>query len=179
MRVPFDVTRRRILELGIRDDLHSLISRCPGIHFREIQRRVQVATGQLSHHLRLLVKAGLLRTESDGKYLRYYAEVDMNLEEKRVLELAHRRSVRRILLCLLEYDACNNQQLTEELNLAPSTVSWHIKRLIEENLVSKRTAGRESFYSLNDAEFVRQVLVKYRASLMDRLVDGFVEMWEP
>lgn len=173
-----DVRRTRALELEIRQNLYSLISTCPGLHFREIQRRTEVSTGQLTYHLDCLVKAGLLRTSSDGEYLRYYAYPEMADEERRILEIVHRESPRHILLCLLENDACSNEQLTERLHLSPSTVSWHIKKLVDENIVKKRVAGRESLYSINDPELVRKVLIKYKETFMDKLVDRFTEMWE-
>ena len=40
----------------IRQGLYSLISRSPGLHFREIQRRTRMATGQLLFHLDSLRK---------------------------------------------------------------------------------------------------------------------------
>jgi predicted transcriptional regulator len=173
-----DERRINALELEIRRSLYSLISTCPGLHFREIQRRTEMATGQLTYHLDYLVKAGLLRTSSDGEYLRYYAYPEIGDEERRILELVHHKSIRHILLCLLENDVCNNEQLTEHLRLSPSTVSWHIRRLVDENIVEKKTSGRESLYSVNDPELVRKVLIKYRETFMDKLVDRFKEMWE-
>lgn len=168
----------RALELELRQNLHSLISTCPGLHFREIQRRTEVATGQLTYHLDYLVKAGLLKTSSDGEYLRFYALAEISDEEKKILQLMRRKSVRRIILCLLQNDTCNNEQLTENLHLSPSTVSWHINRLIDENVVNKRIVGRESFYSACDSELVTKVLMKYRRTFMDELVDRFLEMWD-
>ena len=173
-----DERRIKALELEIRQSLYSLISACPGLHFREIQRRTEVATGQLTYHLDYLAKAGLLRTSSDGEYLRYYAYPEISDEERRVLELVHHKSIRHILLHLLENDVCINEQLTGHLHLSPSTVSWHIKRLVDENIVEKKTSGRESLYSVNDPELIKKVLIKYRETFMDKLVNRFKEMWE-
>lgn len=169
---------KEIPEMTIRQSIHSLISRCPALHFREIQRRTELATGQLEYHLDYLVRAGLLRTTSDGEYLRYYAHTELSDRERRILELVRRKSVRHILLFVLNNDVRNNEQLSNDLHLSPSTVSWHIKKLSIENVVSKKTVGRESSYSIKDPEVVRKVLMKYRASFMDKLVDQFIEMWQ-
>jgi predicted transcriptional regulator len=171
------VLAKKLLEVGIRQKLFTLISECPGIHFRDAQRRTESSTGNLTYHLDSLVKAGLLTTVRDGKYLRYYAFTEKSTEEKRILELARRKTDRHILLLLLENETNTNEELSKILRLSPSTISWHIKKLIETNILCVKTEGRKVFYSVNSPELVSGILVKYKESYMDKLVDRFVEMW--
>jgi predicted transcriptional regulator len=178
MTFQFNERKRKTLDLSLRQGLFCLVSECPGLHFRDIQRRREMATGTLSYHLDQLVKAGLLTTVRDGEFLRYYVQGKIVVEEKKVLELARRKTVRHILLFLLNNDMGNNDALSDSLHLSPSTVSWHIKKLIEANVLTSRVTGRKIFYSVNDPEIVRAVLVKHKVSFMDKLVDRFVEMWE-
>ena len=88
------------------------------------------------------------------------------------------KSVRRILLYLLEYKNCNHEQLVKSVDLSPATVSWHVKKLVDSKIVDKEVVGRNSFYSINDPELVKKTLVTYRESFLDKLVDRFIEMWE-
>ena len=173
-----DVLQKKVLELEIRKNLYSLILKSPGLHFREIQRRTKMATGQLTHHLNYLQKVSLIVTRSDGEYLRYYADMQISDTERRVLELMRQKSVRRILLYLLEYKSCSHEQLVESSDLSPATVSWHIKKLVDSKIVDKEVVGRHSFYSINDFELVKKTLVTYRESFLDKIVDKFIEMWE-
>ncbi len=175
---PYGEVQRKALELEIRQSIYSLISTSPGLHFREIQRRTEIATGQLTYHLNHLQKAGLIKNINDGEYLRYYAQIQINDEERRVLELVRQKSIRHILLFLLENDNCNHELLVMNLDIAPSTISWHLKKLIDSNVVNKKVEGRKSFYSINNPELVMKVLVKYKESFLDILVDRFIEMWE-
>ena len=124
------ILAKKLLEVGIRQKLFTLISECPGIHFRDVQRRTESSTGNLTYHLDCLVKAGLLTTVRDGKYLRYYAFIEKSTEEKRILEIARRKTDRHILLLLLQNETNTNEELSKILNLSPSTISWHIKKLI-------------------------------------------------
>ena len=39
-----------------RDKIYSIIVQNPGLHFREIQRRTNIATGALQYHLEYLKK---------------------------------------------------------------------------------------------------------------------------
>jgi predicted transcriptional regulator len=169
--------QRKALELEIRQSLYSLISTSPGLHFREIQRRTHIATGQITYHLNYLQKVGLIKTEEDGEYLRYYAHIQINDEERNVLELVRQKSIRHILLYLLEYNNCNHEHLVTNLDIAPSTISWHLKKLIDANIVNKEVEGRKSFYSISYPELVKKVLIKYKESFLDILVDRFIEMW--
>jgi predicted transcriptional regulator len=171
------VLAKKLLEVGIRQKLFTLISECPGIHFRDAQRRTESSTGNLTYHLDRLVKAGLLTTVRDGKYLRYYAFTEKSTEEKRILEMARRKTDRHILLLLIQNETNTNEELSKILNLSPSTISWHIKKLIETNILSVKAEGRKVFYSVNNQELVSGILIKYKESYLDKLVDRFVEMW--
>jgi predicted transcriptional regulator len=171
------VLANKLLEVGIRQKLFTLISECPGIHFRDAQRRTESSTGNLTYHLDCLVKAGLLTSVRDGKYLRYYAFTEKSAEEKRILEIARRKTDRHILLLLLQNETNTNEELSEILNLSPSTISWHIKKLIETNILSVKVEGRKVFYSVNNQELVSGILIKYKESYLDKLVDRFVEIW--
>lgn len=168
----------KALKLGTRQRLFKLILECPGIHFRDIQRRTESATGNLTYHLDKLVKVGLLEVCRDGGYLRYYARKETSVEEKEILELARRKTPRYILLLLLQNEINTNEQLSRILNLTPSTVSWHITKLLETNILYVRAEGRKVFYSVNSPELVSRILIKYKESYMDKLVDRFVDMWE-
>ena len=169
---------QKALELGTRQRLFNLVLECPGIHFRDIQRRTESATGNLTYHLDKMVKVGLLEISRDGGYLRYYARKETSVEEKEILELARRKTHRHILLLLLQNETNTNEQLSRTLNLSPSTISWHIKKLVEKNILSVKAEGRKVFYSVNSPELVSRILIKYKESYMDKLVDRFVDMWE-
>jgi predicted transcriptional regulator len=175
---PYEEIQRKALELEIRQSIYSLISTSPGLHFREIQRRTKIATGQLTYHLNYLQKVGLIKFENDGEYLRYYANIQITDEERRILEMLLQKSIRHILLFLLENNNCNHDHLVKNLDIAPSTISWHLKKLIDANIVNKEVEGRRSFYSTNNPELVKKVLIKYKESFLDILLDRFIEMWE-
>ena len=177
MALKSGVLTKKLLKVGIRQKLFTLISESPGIHFRDAQRRTESSTGNLTYHLDCLVKAGLLTTVRDGKYLRYYAFTEKSTEEKRILDMARRKTDRHILLLLPQNETNTNEELSKILNLSPSTISWHIKKLIETNILSVKVEGRRVFYSVNNQELVSGILIKYKESYLDKLVDRFVEMW--
>ncbi|HLC76566.1 MAG TPA: winged helix-turn-helix transcriptional regulator, partial [archaeon] len=57
------------LDLEVRRRIYDCIVGSPGLHFREIQRRTNLATGSLDYHLHFLHKNGIIRTERDKNYV--------------------------------------------------------------------------------------------------------------
>lgn len=170
--------RDKAFEVGIRQQLFTLISECPGLHFRDVQRRTEAATGNLSYHLEHLVKAGLLEPVRDGKYLRYYVPKEASVEQKGILKLVRLKTDRHILLILLQNGVSTNEQLSEILHLSPSTISWHLKKLVNADILNASAVGRKTIYSIKDSDFVSKILIKYKESFLDTFVDRFVDMME-
>jgi predicted transcriptional regulator len=179
MTSPSRENREKSLELEKRRELYSLICTSPGLHFREIQRRTESGTGQLDYHLEYLKKVGLIFSEKKGEYLRFYAKTEITPEEKRILELLYQKNVRRILLHILENESCNHDGLVKNLDISPSTISWHLNKIIDAGVVDKVVDRRTSIYTVRDPDLVMKVLIQYRESFMDSVVDRFIEMWEP
>jgi predicted transcriptional regulator len=179
MSVPLYVKNRvDALKQETRRSIYSLITMSPGLHFREIQRRTGMASGQCTYHLDRLQKVGLVKASVDGNHVRYYPHAGMDGRERRVLELARQKSVRHILLYLLRFGRLNHEQLANSLGLSQSTVTWHLSRLVEGRIIDKEVLGRKSFYSVNDPPLVKMIITKYRASFLVKLVDRFADMWE-
>ncbi|WP_075057464.1 winged helix-turn-helix transcriptional regulator [Thermogymnomonas acidicola] len=58
---------------SVREDISEAIRKNPGIHFRELQRMLGLAVGQLEYHLyRLEVEGGRIFSRQDGRYRRYF-----------------------------------------------------------------------------------------------------------
>jgi predicted transcriptional regulator len=161
-----------------RQRIYSLIAHSPGLHFRELQRRTKMATGQLEWHLKWLLERSAITTITDGQYLRFYTFEDIGSDERKVIELTRQESVRHILIHLLENQCDNHENIVKKVNLSPSTVSWHLKKLVKANLVIKEVDGRKSFYHINNTDLVKKILIKYRESFLDRIVDRFIDMWD-
>ncbi len=64
---------QKALQLDVRKRIYTEIERAPGLHFREIQRRTSLAVGSLQYHLDYLQKHHIVRTQSEGKFVRYYS----------------------------------------------------------------------------------------------------------
>ena len=165
------------LKLDVRKKMYNIIKRNPGLHFREIQRRVGIATGATQYHLDYLVKKHLLKTERETKFLRYYL-VRQSFEETGLMSLLRQESMRRIIVFLMQRRFANNNSISDFVGLSPSTTSWHLEKLSGEGVVAKSKRGRKTYYKLIDKDKIAELLVGYRRSFLDEVVNNFVEVWE-
>jgi len=165
------------LALDVRKKIYNLLKRSPGLHFREIQRRTKLATGSLQYHLEYLTKRHLLKQEKDLKFTRFYL-VRQSFEHSKEMNVLRQPSLRKIVLFLLKKKRANNNQISKQIGLSPSTTSWHLDKLLEKGVVEKRKKGRKTIYTLTEREKTTSILVKYKRSFFDEMVDNFVEVWE-
>lgn len=168
------------LGLGVRSKIYKLIEKSPGLHFREIQRRTEIAVGSLQYHLDFLQKRHLIKIVKDGKFARYYSiRKGIVEQDERTISLLRQYSVRKIVLFLLSKKrGTSNQAIADAVMLSPSTCSFHLSKLLGANIIGKRQRGRKSLFYLIDRNQTAQLLVGYRKSFLDEMVDNFAEIWE-
>lgn len=167
------------LDLEVRRRIFNCINESPGLHFREIQRRTNLATGSIDYHLHFLHKNGLVRTERDKNYVRYYPLTkNWSDEEKSIIALLRNTKVRHVLIFLIEKKRSTPLKIAESTGISLSTLSWYLKQLKEKNIISERKKGRFRIYRVNDPELIVKYLVAHKASFLDTVVDRFIETWE-
>lgn len=166
------------LDLDARKNIYDIICAYPGIHTRELQRRTSLATGSLDYHLHFLYKNGLIRKEKAGRFTRYYsARVSYSDEEKHVLSILRQKTLRRVVLFLLQKEQANATEIGEACQLKPSNLSGHLKTLEQNGIVEFVKRGRYRLYSVKEKETIINCLVLHKKSFLDRLVDNFINAW--
>jgi DNA-binding transcriptional ArsR family regulator len=185
MSSPFEPKERKAvggvgdesLELSTRRWIWENIQRFPGIHFRELERKTALAHGALEYHLGVLEKAGVINAEKVAANIRYFpAEVPQ--DDQKTLGVLRQEIARRILVSLLERPSLGNQDLARILKKSPSTVSFHLNKLEENGLINRVIESGDLRYRIVEKDRVIRLLVVYRSSFLDRLVDRFVTSWE-
>jgi len=135
-----------------------------------------LAVGSVQHHIRFLVRRGLIIEAKEGKNLVYFPR-EFKSENRVLLSLLRQDSIRKILLCIL-MNPCNHEQIVKFVNLSPSTVSYHIKKLQNHNIITVKKQGRKTFYQVScDKQELVNLLITYQESFVDQLVDRVIEMW--
>lgn len=173
----FSDERGKLLELESRRRIYDIVRAHAGSHFREIERKSGLPPGNVKYHLSYLSRHGLIKEEKDGNNLRYFPN-EIKSENKKLLGFLRQNTIRNIMLSLLINDNCNHEQIVRIVNLSPSTVSWHLKKLEESGMIESSREGRKTFYRLLvDKEEILRLLITYRESFLDSLVDRVIETW--
>ncbi|MFB6154868.1 MAG: winged helix-turn-helix transcriptional regulator [Haloferacaceae archaeon] len=166
------------LELESRRQIFQYVLDNPGIHFRGLVEAFDYAQGTLQYHVRWLVDEGLLESSEDGSYTRYYPAESFDEGDQTVMNALRRTISRRIVAYLAAEGPLTTTDLSDRLDRSRSTVSWHLSKLSEANLVEKERDGRRVLYHLTDAERVTYLYTVHRQTFTDRLVDRLFDLWD-
>lgn len=150
----------------------------PGIRYRELLRLTGLCNGVLAHHLNALENSSQIKVDRqrENKTTRYYS-MNVPTRESDILRQLKNNMSRKIIKFIMSHDLCTFNEIVEHLGKAPSTVSWHLKRLKESGIVS--IYYREyQLYHIQDIELVTEVLNKYNESFFDATVNNYTRMIE-
>jgi predicted transcriptional regulator len=129
------ISRKNILELDTRRKIYNYILKNPGSYEREISKKMGIPKSTLRHHLITLNKRELISSKKDKGYTRYYAVDKIGKKEKEILAVLKQDIPRNILLYLLYYAVCSQSEISKAVEKKPSTINYHLKKLIGLNLI--------------------------------------------
>ncbi|MGA1822876.1 MAG: winged helix-turn-helix transcriptional regulator [Thermoplasmatota archaeon] len=165
------------LELDTRKRIFDLIESSPGIHFREIARRLDIPMGVVEYHIHYMIKRDMIISKKEGRYKRYYTEGKHGSREKTVLPFLRKDVPRKIIMHLMLNPGSRHRDLKDQLNVSGSTLTFHLKKMIRKGVLEeKEDEGTKRFYVV-DPDSVSRSLIMYKKSFMDDLVDSFTDTW--
>jgi predicted transcriptional regulator len=165
-----------ILENENRRKIYNAIQDSPGIHLRELQRILNMPLTTLEYHLSYMARKKIIYSETDIHYKRYYAK-PLDEEDKKVLSALRQRRMREIVLLVLSKGKAKYQFMADYLKVPHSTLSFYLKYLVDNGILVKDKVGYETIYTVKDEDRVTKVLVAYKASFLDKLIDRTLAMW--
>lgn len=166
------------LELASRRRVFEFVSSTPGLHLRDLARRLEMDVRTADYHLRQLAKHGLVIGIEEGGYRRFFPRsADAQREvvdarDKHFLGLLRKRVPLYVALVLLTRDVATHGELAKDADVSPSTLSYHLVRLEGEGLLAREGAK----YVLREPERVARLLYAFRPT--QDLIDRFLDLWE-
>ncbi len=179
------MTVPELLELETRRAIYNLVFTHPGLHLREIQRQLGMHVNLVEYHLHQLISNELVVSVHQDGYNRFFPaqapgadkQVDrLTSQEKRVLGMMRQPMPLRIMVYLLATNNAPHKDVCEHLGCAPSTLTYHMKKMVRGQIVVQTTAGEGKGYHLSDRRSVARLLMLYRPAPFDQ-VDAFSELW--
>lgn len=130
-----------VLHHPVRSEIHDVVGEEPGIHFRELQRRLEAGRGALEHHLDKLVDANVLAEDEAEGYTCYFVQGSVDPEIVAVAPLLRTDTARDLLAAAAEAPGASVNALSEAADVSNSTASYHLDKLEEAGLVAKDRGG--------------------------------------
>jgi len=189
---------KNILDLKRRRHIYEFISQNPGLHMRDISRKMDIPFTSLKYHLNNLEKRNLIISRAEGKYNRYFLSLEVGEEEKKILNFFRKRITLHILLWFFIAVQLSQKELCRYLNKHPATIAFHLRRMKNAGIIEKvpinngyiykdtlpgiikrRKVSSEKIYVLKDHWMIYDLLVKHKGNLQDkRIVAGIIDYVE-
>lgn len=150
----------------------------PGIHFNELTRQLDLAPGQVQYHLKRLLSAQKLVEHQLYGRTHYFAPAYDEWEQG-ALALLRRETARDIVVCLLDRERATPGDVVDELDIARSTLEWHLDHLTAQGVVKKeRDSHNRVTLTLERPVETAELLQVISPALPDRLVDRFTRLFD-
>lgn len=159
---------------GPRSDILACVRQVPGIHLRGIERATDLPLGQVVYHLDRLQRMGLIASQRDRGFRRFYTTRDVDRGEKRWIAALRHKTPRQIVLELLRRPGQTHKSLRDAVGVAGSTLTFHLQRLVEADVLRRERAGAAVVYEVANREAVLEVLAQRHDTFADPDVARFV-----
>ena len=161
----------------IQEKIIQLVNEMPGIRYRELLRITGVSNGVLSYHLNLLDNLGKVQVHRVNNRVTRYFSHDVSTVESNVIGLLRQTTTRKIILYILESGPCGFNDIVTYTKKVPSTVSWHLSRLKDANIIKVRKQYDLNYYEIKINKLTLQNLLnKYNSSFIEQIVDNYTNM---
>ena len=164
-----------------RDRIYEYIKNNPGVHLRMIVKDLELAMGTTQHHLDILERSGKIRSRRVNLHRHYYgAEIPSDSSEIILAFLKHETS-RDILIYLVEHPNPTQSDIVNFIHFSAPTISWHMSRLVEADIVLATRDGKSVRYNLKrNTREITDLLKLYHPTIwnkmLDRIADLFLEL---
>ena len=142
-----------------RGRLYGYIESNPGIHLSALTRLSDLGNNHATYHLDKLEKEGRIWSRREGRLLVFFADSVPNDAQfpSLVLDINFsKNSIKRSILMhlnqadLMDLGGSSGSQLAEELGVSPQVFSYHIRSLIDWDMVERKRSGLKVSLSITE-----------------------------
>jgi DNA-binding transcriptional ArsR family regulator len=159
----------------LRSALYVLVQDYPGLHVRELSRRLGTPVRMVEYHAAALLDSGVLEERREGAYQRLFPnrrELPMSDRQRDALGVLRKPVPLSIALALLEApEGLGHAELCRRTGASKANLSHHLKDLVDCRLV--RHDG--DLYRLADVANTRNLLHEHKP--VPDLRTRFADLW--
>jgi len=136
----------------------------PGIRFRELMNIVGITNGVLSYYVSKLEKVGNIQVQRKSGVSRFFMS-DLSEDERQLTKYLRMTTPKKILVVLLKYKVSTFKQIVEEIKMSPSTTSFYLKKLVEDEIITVHTFTPKK-YTLVKKTQIENLISEYHPDLV-------------
>ena len=177
--------KEKIFELEKRRQIYNFILKYPGLHLRKLMRKLDLSEGTIKYHLKYLKKRGIIKTQSEDGYVRYYIVNKIGNDQQKILHILRQEVPRNIILYLLLLSCASQIEISKSLEKHPTTIEFHLKKLRDMGIIERipvingkvhikfkviekiecNPVGKEIFYKLKEPYLIYDSIILYKEKL--------------
>jgi predicted transcriptional regulator len=127
------------LEHDARADVYEVVNEAPGAYLSEVAEEADLPLSTARHHIRVLEREDLVSGAKVRGKRRFYPAYTQGIELAAAL---NDEATAAVIDAVARFGAASVSDLATELGRDPSTVSHHLKRLAEDDIIVRERDGR-------------------------------------
>lgn len=161
-----------------RSRIVKLVSLHPGMHLRELQRALGSSFNSVRYNTERLIQTGQIQCEKTKGHSRFFPP-GMQDKDRVFYSCARNNTTFRILQVLANEAQVTSKTLSEVTGYAKSTISEHVRYLIDVDLVHITLSSEGNFkVELLERQRISQLVSAELASRQADLVENFADLWD-
>jgi len=163
-----------VLELEIRRKIYDLIKKNPGIHLSKIPEILGIRKSLVEYHLLFMLRTKVINASKELGYSRFYVSGEVGVKNKKILSILRQEIPLLIVLYIIKNEKAKHKELIEHFKIPASTLSYHLNKLCNKEVVYVTRSGEDKGYSIINREEILKILIQYKPY---NLIDDFKDVW--
>ncbi len=142
---------KNVLENIQRQKIYKYVVNNPSTNIEELSKNLNINRSTLRYHVKILEDSGRVTTKKIGRCRRIYQNsMRFDSNQKFVAAIMRQNSKSKILKSIIKNPGINNGEISEITGLEKSTVTKHVRTLVDSGLLKIKNDGRFKRYFIKE-----------------------------
>ena len=165
---------KKTFDLEVKRKIYNLIKKNPGVNTSKISEIIGVSWELVNYHLLYLEKNEMINIVKQEGYSRCFISGSIGEQDRKILSVLRQKHPLAIVLFLLLNPMKRFKEISVNFDIAPSTLSYHIDKLVKKDIVEFITIENTKLYKVKNEKYISKLLISYKPA---SLVDEYEDMW--
>lgn len=157
----------------VQQELLKFVDENPGIRYRELLRMTNSSNGVLSYHINRLEKMELVSVERRSRMTRLFPR-NISNDVTGIMGFLRNQTSFEIIKLLHDSGPVSQQEIISHTRKAASTISWHMKKLMQDNIVCIKDKSDINYQGLGIGIQIQHKKVNLYDLINRNIVNGLI-----